>query len=321
MAVRHLFVIDPLANLNVALDSSLRMMFALAKLGHEIFITEANTISWGSNSLPKAKCQSLHFEGQPDKPIAAPIASMGLETFAAIHMRKDPPFDMEYIACTWFFDAVRPAVRIYNDPTALRAINEKVSILNFPQHIRPALVSSDPIEILNFIKTKANGDAILKPLDLYGGRGIRRLTLGPNERESLQVLSDETSSGRHSRMVQAFDTAVFAGEVRAFTAFGEPIAWCLKKPAEGNFLANTRMGATLHPYNPNAAEIERIRQVAGQLCQHGVALVGFDLIGGWISEINITSPRLLVASGSDSPLYDRIAQLMDADLRQNGRDP
>lgn len=317
MAFQHLFVIDPLASLNLALDSSLRMMFALAKRGHAIYVTEANSISWGSHGKPTAMCQSLSFENGLEKPLTKSRIKTSIDTFSAIHMRKDPPFDMEYISCTWFLDAVQHKVRIYNDPAALRALNEKVSILKFPRHIRPALVSANPEELLAFIKNKSNGDAVLKPLDLFGGRGIRRIIL-ERDNDFLQLLKEETSSGRFARMVQAFDPAIFEGEVRVFTAFSEPIAWCLKKPSAGNFLANTRMGATLHPYTPEVAEITRVREVAAQLLGQGVAFIGFDLIGGWISEINITSPRLLVAQGTaETPLYDKIAQLIEADLEKN----
>lgn len=317
MPLRHLFVIDPLESLNLPLDSSLRMMFALARRGHQIFIAEPWALSWGSGGPPRARCRAVRFDGRADRPVAAEPASLPLDGFRAIHMRKDPPFDMEYVGSTWLLDAVRPDVRVYNDPEALRAINEKATIFLFPDETRPALLSSDPDELLAFIESHASGDAILKPLDLFGGRGVRRLTIGSDDVR--RILIEETSSGRHARLVQAFDIGIFEGEVRAFTAFGEPIAWCLKKPATGNYLANTRMGATLHTYVPSPAEEDRVRRVAGKLMERGVALVGFDLIGGWISEANITSPRMLTPGGDEGPLYDRVAALMEDDLARGPR--
>lgn len=287
-------------------------MFALAKRGHRVSIAEASSISWNTGHAPYVRCRPISFKQRPDQPEVGLPESTSLSSFRAIHMRKDPPFDMEYIYCTWLFDAVRSQVRIYNDPEALRSINEKAIILSFPEETRPALLSSDPEELLAFAEKQANGDAILKPLDLFGGRGVRRVNLASGDAH--KILVEETSAGRHTRLIQAFDSGVFQGEVRAFTAFGEPIAWCLKKPANGNYLANTRMGATLHSYNPSQVEIARVQRFAKQLLRRGVAFVGFDLISGWVSEVNITSPRMLTPDDNESSLYDHIASLIESDL-------
>ena len=315
MSPSHLFVIDPLPTLNLALDSSLRMMFALAKRGHSIAIVQPWGISWASGSSPYAHCQTIGFNDSPEKPVIETATKVELNQFAAIHMRKDPPFDMEYVQATWLFDAVRPKVRVYNDPEALRSINEKAIILAYPEESRPALLSSDPEELLTFAQNQANGDAILKPLDLFGGRGVRRINL--RQEDARQTLLEETSAGRRARLIQAFDSGIFSGEVRVFTAFSEPIAWCLKKPAAGNFLANTRMGASLHDYTPSAEEVARVRRVARNLLVRGVALVGFDLISGWISEVNITSPRMLTVAENEPLLYDHVARLIEDDLRKH----
>jgi glutathione synthase len=164
---------------------------------------------------------------------------------------------------------------------------------------------------------------VIKPLTLFGGRGVARLRLnestsseaeGLSRDELLAELIRETEGGRHIRLVQPFDPAIFDGEVRVFTAFGEPISWCLKRPAKGQFLANTRAGAQLEVYIPKPEEEARVRRIARELLEEGVTFIGFDLIGGYVSEINLTSPRLLEAPGSSENYYKKIASMIAKDV-------
>ncbi len=137
---------------------------------------------------------------------------------------------------------------------------------------------------------------------------MRRLKVGvdglEDESAVFRALVDETQSAQQLRLIQAFNPAIHDGEVRAFCVGGKPLAWCLKKPAAGEFLANTRAGATLHVYNPKPEERERVTSVATNLYRQGVAVVGFDLLGGFLSEINVTSPRLLQAPEDKVDYYD-----------------
>src|SRR4051794_21181159 len=125
---RHLFVIDPLPSLNLKLDSSLRMMAALARRGHEIFVCEPRQVAWlKAAGAAHASVQSLRFRGAATEFTAASPGRRQLTDFAAIHMRKDPPFDMEYIATTWLLESAQTAAKIYNAPAALRGLNEKLA--------------------------------------------------------------------------------------------------------------------------------------------------------------------------------------------------
>lgn len=322
MPTAHLFVMDPLASLSLPLDSSLRMMVALTRLGHTVYHVEPRHLAWSSSGqhAAHAHCQQLQFTNfEPQSAAAGATTTLPLASFRAIHMRKDPPYDLDYITTTWLLDAAGRQTKIYNAPTALRSINEKLAILPLAKDgdAEPGLVSASPTEILTFIKQDCGGDGILKPLNLFGGRGVEHVQI-KSDVEALQQIAALTESGTSLRLVQKFNQAIYDGEVRVFTAFGEPIAWCLKKPQSGNFLANTRAGATLHAYQPTAAEEARVRRVAAGLRQDGVELIGFDLIGGKVSEANITSPRLLVGpdapAGAERQAYDRIATLMAADL-------
>lgn len=314
MAPSHLFLIDPLESLNKELDSSLRLMFELKALGHDVLVAEPRQLGWRTGGHAAAAARVIAFGKTAKEFTAGGQQQRSLGDFAAIHMRKDPPYDLDYITTTWLLDATPKATRVYNSPSSLRTFNEKLAILRFPEATRPALVSADPDALLQFAQSDAAGDAILKPLTLFGGRGVERLQVAKDPAQARAKLAEETGNGAHLRLIQPFDAGVFQGELRAFTAFGKAIAWCLKKPAAGQYLANTRAGATLHPYTPTGDELRRVTDVAAALLKEGVAFIGFDVIGGYISEINITSPRLLAAPGDNAPYYAQLAGLVAKDL-------
>ena len=321
-ATRHLFVIDPLEKLNLKLDSSLRMANALLQSGHECFSCEINSFQIGyfNNEL------SSTVQARPIKDTEwgkfgadnfGEQESYSLSHFDAVHMRKDPPFDMNYVATTWFLDEAAKSARVYNHPEALRKWNEKLIILRYPEYIDPVLVSSNHRDIMHFIKSLENQDAIVKPLDLFGGRGVYRLNLNmePSFEAASRKVFDDCQD--HSiRLVQPFNHRISEGEVRVFCAGGKVIATCLKKPQPDSFLANTRAGASLEDYTLSPDEHYMVTEVSKDLMQEGIFFTGFDLIGGKISEINITSPRLLVAGEPDRPYYERIVAMIEQDLKE-----
>jgi glutathione synthase len=294
------------------------MMHALAKhAGHTIWICETRSLYWHSGEKEAACIASrLTFSGGPQEPRIEETGKKPLGFFQAVHMRKDPPYDLDYITITWMLDSAPASTRIYNRPEALRSYNEKLLLFKFPQQVKPAFFSANPDDIIDFIKECAGGDGIIKPLHLFGGRDVERVLVKTAEEEAAArtVLAAQTQHGKSARLVQPFDKSIYQGEVRVFTAFGETIAWCLKKPAAGQYLANTRMGATLHPYTPTADEAERVRIVAVELCKLGMPIVGFDVIGGYISEMNITSPRLLQAPEDHGNYYEKMATLFARDI-------
>lgn len=312
----HLFVMDPLSTLNLALDSSLRLAHELDRRGQPCYLATIDQLSRSSrDGISGARCARLRFGAAVTDVTLEPPARRLFREFRGVHMRKDPPFDLAYIEATWLLDLPKEQPnrpKVFNAPAALRSINEKLAIFDFPEFCRPALVSAQPDEIEDFILTECHGDAVIKPLNLFGGRGVERLTApaktqmntNPSFLEKIRVL---TNNGTAARLIQPFDDAIFTGEVRAFAVGGKPLAWCLKKPAPGNFLANTRAGATLEPYAPSAREVESVTKAAARLLDQGVSLVGFDLIGGFISEVNITSPRLLQAADDKRNYYSDMA--------------
>ena len=311
MQQQHLFIMDPLEKLNFKLDSSLQMVCELLKLGHQCYFSMVQDLSWDSRySSPGVSASLLKMPNFNVEEVAVENPSLvQLRDFNAIHMRKEPPFDLTYITATWLLDEVANDVKIFNDPNSLRSFNEKLGILQFKESIEPAFVSSRAHEMLAFIKQACHGDAIIKPLDLYGGKGIFRLNLRDmDDKTALVRLKEASSDGALWRMVQPFKHQVFEGEVRAFTLGGEILSWCLKKPLQDSFLANTGAGATIHPYKPSQNLIEHIEKIAQNLYQRGVAITAFDIIGETVSEINITSPRLLKPQSDQTNYYHKMAR-------------
>lgn len=315
-AYRHLFVIDPIEKLNLKLDSSLRLAYALSKKQHPCFITTPSELYLRSSddqtkTLAKVKAKPIRFNSELDSLEVDKALDEDLHSFQAVHIRKDPPFDMNYIAMTWVIDQVRGKAAIFNDTHALRNWNEKLIITRYPKDTQAVLYSCQSDDIERFVEEKCQGDAIFKPLDLYGGLGIERLKASEKTASELRRFIDEhTQASTQHRLVQPFNPSIHEGEVRVFCAGGTPIAWCLKKPRQGEFMANTRLGAELIDYKPSKEETTRVERIAKDLTHEGIFLTGFDLIGGYVSEINITSPRLLSVGPNEKEIYEQLADLI-----------
>lgn len=314
----HLFIIDPIENLNLAIDTSFNTMAALARNGQKVFVCFPSGLLWQQGRM-QAQCyaQQVTFpsaETLEGFQLAEPVKKC-LADFEVLHMRKEPPFDARYLAITWMLDTVADDVRIYNHPRALQSLNEKVSIFKFHQFSNTGLLSANAEQLAAYLRDDLAGDGIIKPLDLYGGRGVTRIQTKDygSHGDLVAALKDHTSGDTDFRLLQKFDEGIYAGEVRAFSIGGKSIAYCLKKPADKNYLATTREGATLEPYEPSAELRAKVDQLSEWLVGYGVYFAGFDLISGHVSEINITSPRLLAAPGDSTDYFQKIAEWVIAD--------
>ena len=302
----HLLVIDPLERLNLAWDTSIKIAFALSNLSHDVYFCTGKDISRSLHpSGAFAFAQKMNFGDKPnDLTLSLPVR-LSLDDFSAIHMRREPPYDLDYIGTLWILDSVTSHVPVFNLPKALLEINEKLSILDFPLFTKAAIVSSDAGELFSFATERCASNIVIKPLGLYGGRGVEHVD---GDRGLLEKLHLATLNGKESRMVQAFDPAIHQGEVRAFTVAGKPVAWCLKVPAKGEFLANTRAGSTLETYQPTKRDLDVAIGVAETLMKRGVVFAGIDMIGGWLSEVNITCPALLSPERASLKGFEQIAK-------------
>lgn len=328
MAYSHLFIMDPLKDLNMALDTSTRIAKSLADAGDTIYSTTVDDLAilpHGESACLATRLlwQDGHLAIDPSNPPPGELRELAF--FSAIHMRKDPPLDDRYWTSTLILDRIGVnsnakeagrKCRVYNHPDALRRFNEKLLVFEFPEACAPAIVATQFDQILAFAnRPDIQGDIIIKPLNLFGGRGVHRLQLTGNHTADMLALRENFYADQPEgfRIVQGFNQEIYAGEIRAFTAGGHAVSWCKKVPKTGSYLANTAAGAQLVDYEPSHELLTKVEKVATQLLAKGIMFIGFDIIGETISEINITSPRLLATNLSSEP-FAKITRIIHDDL-------
>jgi glutathione synthase len=296
--LRLAFVIDPLPGLKPAKDSTIAMMRAAAARGHTVFAIDCATLHWRSPEAasPAGVCGdavelTLHDDDtawySAREGVTSPLAG-----FDAVLMRKDPPFDFEFLTATWLLERAEAAgARIFNRPRALRDHSEKLAITAFPQFAPPTLVDRDNERLHAFID--AQGDAILKPLDGMGGSRIFRVRRDdPNRNVIVETLTED---GRRTVMAQRYLPAIARGDKRILLVAGEVIPWALARiPKAGETRGNLAAGGrgVAQPLS------ERDRAIAEALApvlwERGLLIVGLDVIGDHLTEINVTSPTCMV---------------------------
>ena len=285
--MKLLFIVDALATLKPYKDSSVAIMRAAQTRGHAVFAAEtADLLLRDGQAL--AACVALDVRSSEDWYTAAAPATLALTDFDAVLMRTDPPVDTDYLLATQLLDvAVKNGVRVLNRPAALRDFNEKLAILNFPQFIAPTLVSAKISDIAAFLT--AHADIIVKPLTEMGGSGIFRLTaVDPNRNAILETL---TQRGRRPIMAQRYLPEIAQGDKRILIIGGEVIPWTLARiPQPGETRGNLAAGGTGRAQALSPRDREIAETIAPWTQQHGLFLVGLDVIGDCLTEINVTSP-------------------------------
>ena len=291
------FVLDPLGELKAYKDSSVAMMRAAAN-GHAVFAIEARSLGWrrpeaGSAGGVFALATQLQLRADDHDWFAKVTESWRpLADFDAVIMRKDPPFDNEYLTATWLLERAEAAgVRVFNKPRALRDHSEKVAISEFPQFAPATLISRDSEQLQHFIDEQR--DVILKPLDGMGGSQIFRVAhADPNRNVILETLTHE---GGRTIMAQRYLPEIVAGDKRILLIAGEPVPWCLARiPKAGETRGNLAVGGT-GVAQPLTARDREIAETLGPiLFARGLLLVGIDVIGSHLTEINVTSPTCMV---------------------------
>jgi glutathione synthase len=298
--MRLLFLVDPLPELAAYKDSSVAMMRAAAARGHEVWVATIDALAWESARGVRAAAMRLKLaEGDTAWYAETATDCLRLADFGAVLMRKDPPFDIEYVAATWLLEqAEREGARVFNRPRALRDHSEKLVLAEFA-HLAPlSLVTRDIARIDDFVEREE--DAILKPLDGMGGRGIFRVRRDdPNRNAIIETLSGE---GRCSIMAQRYLPAIADGDKRILLIDGEVVPYCLARlPKPGETRGNLAAGGTgvVRPLSPRDREIAE--SLAPVLAARGLFFVGIDVIGDYLTEINVKSPTCMVeiANGSD----------------------
>jgi glutathione synthase len=303
------FLADPLAGFKTYKDSTYAMMAEAAKRGHAVYAFEQKDMAFEHGAVvANAACITL--TGDPiDWYRAEAQAAMPLTAFDAIVKRKDPPFNMEYIYATYLLElAETKGARIFNKPDALRNHNEKLAILQFPQFIAPTLVTSDEARLRAF--HYEHKDVILKPLDGMGGAGVFRIKEdGLNLGSIIETL---TANGQQTIMAQRFIPEIALGDKRILLIGGEAVPYALARiPQAGEVRGNLAAGGTgvAQPLSPRDREIAHA--LAPILSERGLLLVGLDVIGDYLTEVNVTSPTCFQEIAQQTG-FDVAAMFIDA---------
>jgi len=284
-----LFIIDPLASFKIKKDTSFAMMREAQKRGHQVTACEVPHIQWQKDECVKAHVQDLHLTGQADAwyEITAERQAW-LKDFGAIIMRKDPPFDSEYFYATHLLSqAEREGAKVFNKASALRDHPEKLAIMEFPQFIGPTLVTRSAQAIKAF--HAEHKDIILKPLDGMGGMGIFRV--GADGMNLGSIIETLNLDGAQSVMVQKFLPEIAQGDKRVLIIGGKPVPFCLARiPQGGEVRGNLAAGGkgVAQPITDNDRSIAEA--IGPILAARGLLLIGLDIIGTSVTEINVTSP-------------------------------
>lgn len=282
------FVTDPLVSFKIVKDSTYAMMIEAAGRGHDLYVFGHGDLLFDGHEV-KAGVSHITLTGQTEHwyQQQAPVLR-SLNEFDAVVERTDPPFDMEYIYATYILEhAETHGARVFNRPGAIRSHNEKFAITGFTQFIAPTLVTSDMLRIRSF--HEQHKDVILKPLDGMGGAGIFRIGAdGLNLGSAIEIL---THHGQRTIMVQRYIPEITHGDRRVLLIAGKVVPYCLARvPQAGEVRGNLAAGG-LGVAMPISDREREIAEALGPiLFERGLLLVGLDVIGQYLTEVNVTSP-------------------------------
>ena len=308
--MKLLFVADPLESFKTYKDTTFAMMREAQKRGHSLSACEPQDVRWLHGEGVTAQVRDIRLTGQADDWFEVTgTQRSALKAFDAVVMRKDPPFDSEYFYSTHLLgQAEREGARVFNSPAALRDHPEKLAILEFPQFTAPTLVTRSEADIRNF--HAEHGEVILKPLDGMGGMGIFKV--GRDGLNLGAIAETLNRGGAQSVMVQKYLPQISEGDKRVLVIGGQPVPYALARIPQGSEvrgnLAAGGKGVAM-PITPREREIAEA--LGPILVARGLLLVGLDVIGGHLTEINVTSPTCFQEI-HDQTGFDVPAMFIDA---------
>jgi len=287
--MKLLFVADPLESFKTYKDTTFAMMREAASRGHSLYACETKHLRWQRGGRVTALSRAIALTGDAHDWFAAEArADVVLAEVDAVLMRSDPPFDSEYFYATHLLEqAEREGARVFNKPAALRDHSEKLAILEFPQFIAPTLVTRDGPQIKAF--HAEHHDIILKPLDGMGGMGIFRV--GPDGLNLGSIIETLNKHGAQTVMVQRYLSEIVQGDKRVLLIDGEPVPHALARIPQGNEIrGNMAVGGKGVAQDLSAHDRQIAESIGPVLAARGLLLVGLDIIGDCVTEINVTSP-------------------------------
>jgi glutathione synthase len=280
-------VMDPIEKINIDKDTTFVLMLEAQRRGHEVYFMELDDL-FIRGGTPHGRFRRVHVRrGTPHYELTD-FATGALGDFDAILMRKDPPFDMKFFFATHLLSLVdERQCFMMNDPKGLREANEKLYALKFPEQIPQTLVASD-MERLKAFMNELGGEMIIKPLDGCGGSGV--YYLNQSDRNTNSILEAATDNGRKLIMGQRYLPEIRQGDKRVIMLNGEPLGAVLRVPLETETRGNIHVGGQCVKTEVTARDREICAALAPLLMVDGLYFVGLDVIGGFLTEVNVTSP-------------------------------
>jgi glutathione synthase len=286
MPLKVAFQMDPIGSVNINADSTFRIALEAQARGHELFYYTPDKLAFVEGRVVARGC-AIELRREVGNHVSyGPQTEVDLADFDVVWLRQDPPFDMGYITTTHLLDMIHPKTLVVNDPFWVRNYPEKLLVLRFPQLTPPTAIARDLATIKAF--KARHGDVILKPLYGNGGAGVFRLDAQDRNLASLHELF--SAINREPLIVQKFLPAVSAGDKRVILVDGEPIGAINRVPQAGETRSNMHVGGRPEKIGLTARDLEICATIGPLLKEHGQIFVGIDVIGDYLTEINVTSP-------------------------------
>ena len=280
-------IMDPIEKIDIDKDTTFVLMLEAQKRGHDLYYMELDDLSARGATL-EGRFRPVHVARDKPHYRFEKLDAGPLENFDVVLMRKDPPFDMKFFFATHLLSLVdERKCLVLNHPRALREANEKLYALNFPALIPPTLVDSNMERLKEFMKEQG-GEMVIKPLDGCGGSGV--FYLNQKDRNTNSLLETATQNGRNPIMAQRYIPEVRKGDKRIVVLDGEPLGAILRVPREDETRSNIHVGGRVVKTDLTARDREICRAMAPSLKRLGLYFVGLDVIGDYLTEVNVTSP-------------------------------
>ena len=280
------FQMDPIGGVDINADSSFRLAEEAQARGHELFFYTPDHLAWQEGRITARGHDMTVQRVQGDHAHLGPVREVDLSEFDVVWLRQDPPFDMHYITTTHLLDRLAPETLVVNDPFWVRNYPEKLLVLQFQDLTPPTTVARD-LSTIRAVKDR-HGDVILKPLYGNGGAGVFKLTADDRNLSSLHELF--TGFSREPLIVQKYLPAVAKGDKRVILVDGEAVGAINRVPAEGETRSNMHVGGRPEKVGLTDRDLEICDRIGPLLREKGQVFVGIDVIGNWLTEINVTSP-------------------------------
>ena len=306
---------DPIEAVNIESDTTFLQAMEAQNRGYPVWVYDFRTLALEDGRLfCRARPVTLRATAGDHVSFGDEVRLDLAEDVDVILMRQDPPFDMAYVTATYLLETVHPKTLVVNDPAEVRSAPEKLLVTRFAGLQPPTLISSDPVALIDF--HRRHGDVVLKPLHGAGGSGVVRLKADDPNLEAL--IEIHAVGSRDPLVIQKFIPAVSKGDKRILLVDGEPVGAINRIPAEGAVRSNLHMGGTAAAVELTARDREISAAIGPTLRERGLIFVGIDVIGDYLTEINVTSPtgaqQLKRFGGADAAalLWDRIEGLRAA---------